>query len=31
MSTLFRAALRHAAAGLIDVREPLRILLHDQH
>ena len=31
MTTLFRAALRHAAAGLIDVREPLRILLHDPH
>jgi general secretion pathway protein E len=29
LSTLFRAALRRAAAGRLDVREPLRLLLHE--
>jgi type II secretory ATPase GspE/PulE/Tfp pilus assembly ATPase PilB-like protein len=30
-ASLVRAALARAAAGLIDVREPLRVLLHEQH
>ncbi len=30
MKTLFVAGLEKAAAGLIDVREPLRLLLHEQ-
>ena len=29
--TLLHAALREAAAGAIDVKEPLRLLLHEQH
>jgi type II secretory ATPase GspE/PulE/Tfp pilus assembly ATPase PilB-like protein len=29
--TLYQAAVHKAAAGLVDVREPLRFLLHEQH
>ncbi len=29
--TLLHAALREAASGAIDVKEPLRLLLHEQH
>ncbi len=29
MTTLFHAGLQQAAAGAVDVREPLRLLLHD--
>jgi type IV pilus assembly protein PilB len=30
METLFLAGLRKASAGIVDVREPLRLLLHEQ-
>jgi len=30
METLVLAALRKSAEGLLDVREPLRLLLHEQ-
>ncbi len=30
MTTLVQAALRKASAGVVDVREPLRLLLHEQ-
>ena len=31
MRTLFQASLQKASDGVLDVREPLRFLLHEQH